>query len=89
MMNILFCGDHSVEDGILIATLSLIKHVREPLHIYVMTMTLSSSNGHNASPLVSDYSLVLAMNYALPTHSVILKQLIAPHYSTKHHLVRT
>ncbi len=51
MMNILFCGDHSVEDGILIATLSLIKHVREPLHIYVMTMTLSSSNGAQRKPV--------------------------------------
>ncbi|HAT55416.1 MAG TPA: glycosyl transferase [Lactobacillus sp.] len=45
-MNILFCCDHSVEDGVLIATLSLLKHVKEPLHIYVLTMSVTSKKGH-------------------------------------------
>lgn len=42
-MNILFCGDHNAEDGVLIATLSLIKHCDE-LHIYILTMTVQSLN---------------------------------------------
>lgn len=36
-MNILFCGDSHAEDGVLIATLSLLKHVKE-LHLYILTM---------------------------------------------------
>lgn len=37
-VNILFCGDHRAEDGVLIVTLSLLHHVKEPLNIYVLTM---------------------------------------------------
>lgn len=36
-MNILYCGDIGIEKGVLLSTLSLIKSVNEPLHIYVMT----------------------------------------------------
>ncbi len=41
-MNILYCGDRKIEDGLIISLLSLLKHipVTEPLHIYVMTVTL-------------------------------------------------
>ena len=36
-MNILFCGDHNAEDGILIATLSLLKNSgAQELHIYII-----------------------------------------------------
>ena len=42
-MNILFCGDHNAEDGILIATLSLIKNSgAKELHIYILTMYTQS-----------------------------------------------
>lgn len=37
-VNILFCGDHRAEDGVLIVALSLLHHVKEPLNIYVLTM---------------------------------------------------
>ena len=33
-MNIMFCGDSHAEDGILIATLSLLKNTSAPLHLY-------------------------------------------------------
>jgi len=39
-MNILYCGNDKIEDGLLISILSLIKSVKEPLHIYVLTMRL-------------------------------------------------
>jgi lipopolysaccharide biosynthesis glycosyltransferase len=40
-MNILYCGNDKIEDGILISILSLTKNVKEALHIYVMTMSLN------------------------------------------------
>lgn len=39
-MNILYCGNGETENGLLISILSLIKNVREALHIYVLTMRL-------------------------------------------------
>ncbi len=41
-MNILFCGDKKVEDGLLIAVASLLKTTREALHITVLTMELTT-----------------------------------------------
>ena len=43
-MNILFCGDHRAEDGVLIVTLSLLHHVKEPLNIYVLTMKTATKS---------------------------------------------
>lgn len=42
-MNILFCGDSNAEDGVLITTLSLLKHVDE-LHLYILTMKTKTDN---------------------------------------------
>ncbi len=39
-MNILYCGDKNIEDGLLISILSLLKNVNDNLHIYVMTMNM-------------------------------------------------
>lgn len=39
-MNILYCGDSNIEDGLLISIISLTRQIREPLHIYVLTMRL-------------------------------------------------
>ena len=36
-MNILYCGDEHMDDGMLISILSLLKHTKQPLHIYVLT----------------------------------------------------
>ncbi|MBA1392639.1 glycosyltransferase family 8 protein, partial [Lactobacillus sp. XV13L] len=42
-MNILFCGDHHAEDGILIAILSLLKNSgAQELHVYILTMYTQS-----------------------------------------------
>lgn len=38
VMNILFCGDRNILDGITISCLSLLKNAKEPLSIYVLTM---------------------------------------------------
>lgn len=37
-MNILYCGDRNIEDGLIISVLSLLKNVKEELKIYVLTM---------------------------------------------------
>ncbi|MBQ9167544.1 MAG: hypothetical protein IJX67_03930 [Oscillospiraceae bacterium] len=37
-MNILYCGDRNIGDGLMLSLLSLLKHTEEPLHIYVLTM---------------------------------------------------
>ncbi|MBO4855250.1 glycosyltransferase family 8 protein [Candidatus Saccharibacteria bacterium] len=39
-MNILYCGDRNILDGLIISTLSLAKHTSRPLSIYVLTMRL-------------------------------------------------
>lgn len=38
-MNILYCGDRNIADGLMISVLSLLRHVKEPLHIYILTMS--------------------------------------------------
>ena len=37
-MNILYCGDNNIKDGLIISILSLIKHTNEELNVYVFTM---------------------------------------------------
>ena len=37
-MNILYCGDDGIKDGVMVSVLSLLKHASEPLNIYIMTI---------------------------------------------------
>ena len=37
-MNILYCGDSNIEDGLIISILSIIKWDKGPLNIYVLSM---------------------------------------------------
>lgn len=37
-MNILYCGDKNIADGLIISLLSLMEHNSEPLQVYVLTM---------------------------------------------------
>lgn len=37
MINVLYCGDARMQDGLLISMLSLLKHTHEPLHLYILT----------------------------------------------------
>ncbi len=41
-MNILYCGDKHIEDGLIISVLSLTEQVGEPLNVYVMTVGLDN-----------------------------------------------
>lgn len=49
-MNILFCGDRNVQDGLLIAVLSLLENTQDHLDIYVLTLDMSM-NGRTYSPI--------------------------------------
>ena len=40
-MNILFCGDGNIADGVLISTLSLMENITEPLNIYLLTASVT------------------------------------------------
>ena len=42
-MNILYCGDEGIKDGLLVSILSLIKNTRSSLHIYVLTIDYQDS----------------------------------------------
>lgn len=44
MINILYCGNYAVFDGILISILSMIKHTKEALAIHIFTMDLYEIN---------------------------------------------
>lgn len=44
MLNILFCGNDKVQDGLMLCLLSMTKHTAEPLHIYILTADISELN---------------------------------------------
>lgn len=44
LINIMFAGNKKIYDGILIASLSIVKHCKEPITAYILTMDLSESN---------------------------------------------
>ena len=43
-MNILFCGDRNVQDGLLIAVLSLLKNTSKNLDIYILTLDMTMND---------------------------------------------
>lgn len=42
-MNILYCGDENIKDGLVISILSVLKNVKEELQIYVLTMDIENN----------------------------------------------
>lgn len=49
-MNILYCGDQGIRDGLLLSILSLMKNISEPLHIYILTAELHGPTPCKALP---------------------------------------
>ena len=41
-MNIMYCGDSNTIDGIMISLLSIIKHIDDELHVYILTMNFEN-----------------------------------------------
>lgn len=54
-MNILYCGDNHIRQGLLISILSLLKHTQAPLQIYVLTATIPTGDG--ATTPLSDHTI--------------------------------
>ena len=44
MINLMLCGNDKVFDGMLITLISISKHTKEPLNVYLMTMNLTELN---------------------------------------------
>ena len=42
-MNILYCGNDGIKNGLLVSILSILKHNHTPLHIYIMTIDYKST----------------------------------------------
>lgn len=43
-MNILYCGDKNIENGLIISILSVLKNIKEELNIYVLTINIENEN---------------------------------------------
>lgn len=57
-MNILFCGDRNIADGIMMATLSLLGCVKEQLDIYILTASVSGAE-RNFMAMPKDFAKLL------------------------------
>ena len=68
-MNILFCGDANMTDGVLLATLSLMRQTREPLHIFVLTATLTvNDHRYKPFPVATAAQMIKLMQKENPAH---------------------
>ncbi len=43
-MNLLYCGDANILDGLIISVLSILKNTKEVVHVYVLTMKYQNEN---------------------------------------------
>ncbi len=50
MINLMFCGNSKVFDGMIISLLSIVKYTNEPLNVFVLTMDLRNIN-ENYTPI--------------------------------------
>lgn len=68
-MNVLYCGDDGVGEGLFLSTLSLAKHTRDELHVYILTASVGK---HRAiSPAFAD-TLQTALRERHPAAHVTL-----------------
>lgn len=58
-MNILYCGDSNIADGVLMSTLSISRHVSEPLNIYILTASIDDEK-HGCAALDESFGRFLS-----------------------------
>ncbi len=58
MINLMFCGNSKVFDGMIISLLSIVKYTKEALNVFILTMDLSSIN-ENYTPVDKEHVKVL------------------------------
>jgi lipopolysaccharide biosynthesis glycosyltransferase len=61
MINLLYCGNDKVFDGMMISLLSIMKHTTEPIHVYVMTMDLREIDEKNRPVTTEQTTYLLSM----------------------------
>mgnify|MGYP000420584599 CR=1 FL=1 len=61
-MNILFCGDKNIQNGLLIAVISLLEHTKEDLDVYVLTLNMSVNDKHY-EPIDGRLLTIVIQNY--------------------------
>ena len=61
-MNILYCGDTNIVDGLIISILSLIKYEKDALNIYVFSMDYENSKGVSKKAIQKLDDLVKSVN---------------------------
>lgn len=73
MINIMFAGNHKVYDGMLIASISILKHCHQPINCYILTMDLSDQDP-NFRPITNEQASRLEVLYqeTNPQNKVIL-----------------
>lgn len=69
MINILYCGDKNILDGLIISILSLVKYTKKALNIFVLTMRL---DGYQAIPQESIDALNKIIKEKNPKHNIQL-----------------
>lgn len=67
MINILFCGNCGVQDGVAMGLISIAKHTKQPLNVVVLTMDLTDKNP-KYKPIDKNYILNLE-NYLKQVNS--------------------
>ncbi len=77
-MNILYCGDINILDGLIISVLSLAKHTKEELNIFVLTMYLK---GYEQIPYESIEALNKILKKKNPKHNIKLLDITEIFYS--------
>ena len=77
-MNILYCGDKNILDGLIISVLSLAKQSSETLNIFVLTMYLK---GYEEIPYESIEALDEILKKKNPKHSIKLLDITEIFYS--------
>ncbi|MBR0134433.1 glycosyltransferase family 8 protein [Candidatus Saccharibacteria bacterium] len=77
-MNILYCGDKNILDGLIISVLSLAKQTKEDLNIFVLTMYLK---GYEQIPYESIEELDKILKKKNPKHSIKLLDITEIFYS--------
>lgn len=57
-MNILYCGDSNIADGVIISVISLLRSINEPLNIYILTASVRN-NEREYKALSEDFADML------------------------------
>ena len=54
-MNLLYCGDENIADGLFISLLSLLKNIKENINVYILTINLKNEKYDIKG--ISDYTI--------------------------------